>query len=161
MTKSIKSYKLTLLAAILFSSCTFANNNSAIGFWHTIDDKTGKTLSVVQIWQKNNILHGTIVKIYPVLGQKVTDKCIACRDDLQNKPILGMNIIYDMQQQEDNQWSGGKVLDPKSGNVYSGKITLVDKQHLKLRGYVVFPLFGRSEVWDRTHKPKHCRYCKK
>lgn len=44
---------------------------------------------------------------------------------------------------------GGKVYDPESGNEYKAKMTLVDNKTLKLRGYILIPLLGRTEVWTR------------
>jgi uncharacterized protein (DUF2147 family) len=45
---------------------------------------------------------------------------------------------------------GGQLYDPKSGKTYSGSMAS-DGDSLKLRGYVGIKLFGRTEVWTRTH----------
>jgi uncharacterized protein (DUF2147 family) len=129
-----------------------------LGFWNTVDDKTGQTLSVVQIYpEKDGSLSGKIVKIYPVLGQKTTDLCTECDGNLKNQPILSMKIMSGMTINEPGStaWDNGQVLDPKSGNLYSGKMTVSnDNNTLTLRGYVLVPLLGRSETWERTIDPK-------
>jgi len=70
-------------------------------------------------------------------------------DSLKVRPVLGLEILRNFTYAGDNVWSGGKIYDPKSGNDYSAKMTLVDEKNLDLRGYVVIPLFGRTEHWVR------------
>ena len=47
--------------------------------------------------------------------------------------------------------SGGTIYDPKSGNTYRGQM-VVEGDLLRLRGYVGFSLFGRTEIWHRVHQ---------
>ncbi len=144
------------IAAVAFTAQAYAasNMNSAIGYWKTVDDKTGQILSVVQIYPGGDSLYGKIVKIYPVLGQKTTDLCVKCRGGLLNKPMLGLQIMSGMVPISANAWGRGRVLDPKSGSVYSGSMKLIDNgQKLRLRGFVGISLFGRTETWLRTDRP--------
>lgn len=48
----------------------------------------------------------------------------------------------------DGAWNGGQVYDPSSGRTYSGRITPVDANTLKLRGCVFVPLC-KTETWTR------------
>lgn len=148
-------YLISLLISLFCLHTAFAaDNNSAVGYWKTVDDKTGQVLSIVQIYPVGNVLEGKIVTIMPVLGQKITDICRKCRGELHNQPMLKLRIMWNMEQRTDNVWDHGRVLDPKSGNVYQGKMMLnKDGTQLKLRGYVGIPVFGRSETWIRTDKP--------
>ena len=50
-------------------------------------------------------------------------------------------------------WDGGWVYDPDNGTTYSGKITLVDKDTVRLRGYLGIPLLGRTLVLHRQAAP--------
>ena len=133
-----------------------ATNLTPIGYWQTIDDKTSAVLSIVQIYaEKDGSLSGKVVEIMPVLGQKKTDLCQACKGALHTQPILGMQIIWGMTLDApmSDTWVDGHVLDPKSGSVYSGKMTVLNNgQSLKLRGYILMPMLGRSEIWQRTDK---------
>jgi len=70
-------------------------------------------------------------------------------DSLKSRPVLGLLILRGFIYDGDLVWSGGKIYDPKSGNDYSAKMTLVDDRNLDLRGYVMIPLFGRTEKWIR------------
>lgn len=71
-------------------------------------------------------------------------------DSLRSRPVLGLEIMRDFKFDGDNEWTGGKIYDPKSGNDYSAKIKMVDQNNMELRGYVVIPLFGRTEEWTRV-----------
>jgi uncharacterized protein (DUF2147 family) len=68
---------------------------------------------------------------------------------LQARPLLGLEILRGFAYDGDNLWKGGKIYDPKSGNDYSAKMTLVDEHTMELRGYVLIPLLGRTETWTR------------
>lgn len=145
------------LTLILFCGITKAAALSAAGYWNTVDDKTGKILTIVQLYKdKDGTFSGKIVHIYKVKGQHPNDKCVACDGDLKNKPIMGLRIIYGMQKESATEWVGGRALDPTSGKVYRAKMTLIDNGcKLNLRGYIGLPLFGRTETWLRT-KSKQC-----
>jgi uncharacterized protein (DUF2147 family) len=143
-----------LIFSLIFSLSSIAANNSPVGYWKTVDDKTGEVLSIVQIYNVDNALEGKIVKIMPVLDQKSTDRCTHCKGELANKPILGLRILWGMQPIDDQTWGNGHVLDPKSGNIYRGKMMLIDNgEILRLRGYIGIPEIGRAQIWKRTGKP--------
>ncbi len=67
----------------------------------------------------------------------------------RNRPLMGLMILRGFSYDGDNEWTGGKIYDPKSGNDYSAKMELIDDHTLHLRGYVLVPLFGRTETWTR------------
>jgi len=90
------------------------------------------------VWLKEPLKNGT-----PVLDDKNPE------DSLKSRPVLGLVILRGFTYDGDRVWSGGKIYDPKSGNDYSAKMTLADDGTLDLRGYVLIPLFGRTEKWVR------------
>jgi uncharacterized protein (DUF2147 family) len=121
---------------------------SPMGYWKTIDDVTGRPKGIVKISGSANDLTGTVVKLFP----GALTVCNACEGSLRGKPTLGMTVMYGMQQNTDdpNVWSGGSILDPKSGRVYRCKITVSrDGKTLEVRGYIGFSLLGRSQTWIR------------
>jgi uncharacterized protein (DUF2147 family) len=71
-------------------------------------------------------------------------------ESLRARPLQELVILRGFVYDEDNVWRGGKIYDPKSGNDYTAKITLVDANNLDLRGYVLIPLFGRTSKWTRV-----------
>ncbi|WP_168379875.1 DUF2147 domain-containing protein, partial [Acinetobacter cumulans] len=48
-------------------------------------------------------------------------------------------------------YSGGKIIDPLSGNIYSTKAKLSSNgKRLTLRGYVGVSALGRSQTWIKA-----------
>ncbi len=141
---------LPLAAFAQAPSSEAANRNTPVGKWRTIDDKTGKVKSIVEIYQASN---GTLAgKVLQVLD---SDKgphplCDACKGENHNKPIEGMVIAWNLQH-EGSSWYYGKIMDPKNGKVYSAKMTPIDGgRKLEVRGYMGFSLLGRSQTWIRV-----------
>lgn len=139
----------SLLGIFAFSSLSYAVNLSPVGSWTTISDKDGKPRSIVKITEKNNKLYGTILKIYPRPGDPKT--CIHCPGRFHNKPPIGLTIMWGLHQVNRNEWTGGKILDPTSGNIY--RLTLTVSPNGKIihaRGYIGISLFGRTQTWIRN-----------
>ncbi|MDA8088265.1 MAG: DUF2147 domain-containing protein [Nitrospiraceae bacterium] len=67
---------------------------------------------------------------------------------LRGRPILGMVIIH-AAYMGGNSWKG-RVYDPDNGSTYSCSITMASPDALKLRGYLGFSIFGRTETWKRV-----------
>ncbi len=144
----MKTIKLIALA-LLCSVGLFAQNNSVLGDWYTVDDNTGEQFSIVHIYKADNgKYYGKITKML-VAGTE-DDLCVACEGKDKNQPILGMVIIRDMKM-EDGVLYGGKVLDPDNGKFYYGKISVGEDGRLKLRGSLdKMGLLGRSQYWLRV-----------
>ena len=58
-------------------------------------------------------------------------------------------IILKGLKKDGDEWSGGKILDPENGSIYKCYIELIEKNKLKIRGYIGFSLLGRTEYWFR------------
>jgi len=139
--------KKVVFILILFVFYTLsAEAQSIFGKWKSIDSKTGKTEAIIEVFQENKKAYA---KIIDILNPADKDKiCIYCKGKNKNKPILGM-IILDGLKEDGDEWSGGKIVDPKNGNTYKCYIKLKDNNTLKLRGYIGISLFGRTEYWKR------------
>jgi len=131
----------------VFAGIISMQAQSVIGKWKTIDDETGAAKSIVEIYQNNGKVYGKVVQ---VLEKGKEDKvCEECKGDKKNKPIKGM-VIIDGLSKNDDEWDGGKILDPKSGKEYKCVIRLENENKLKVRGYVGFSLLGRTQYWTRV-----------
>ena len=139
---------LLALPLAALSSAAFAQV-SPVGKWRTIDDKTGKVKSVVEITETSN---GTLQgKVLQVLDSEKGPNplCDACKGANHNKPIEGMVIAWGLRREGD-AWDDGKIMDPKNGKVYSAKMTPGDGgAKLDVRGYLGFSFLGRTETWVR------------
>ncbi len=137
------------LSVVLFASTALAEA-SAVGRWTTIDDETGKPKSVVAIWEEGGKLFGKIEKLFRAPDEDQNPKCVECDGELKDMPIVGMTILRDLEK-DDDEWSGGTVLDPANGKTYSCTIAVEDGgKKLKVRGYMGISLLGRTQHWVRA-----------
>lgn len=138
-----------LIAAVLAAPAAWAQNNSPVGLWKTIDDSTGKPRSLVRITESNGVVSGKIEKLIREPSEDQNPVCDKCEGDLKGKPVLGMTILNGLQKDGDS-YSGGTVLDPHNGKTYKAKLTVKDEgKKLEMRGYIGAPLFGRTQTWIR------------
>jgi uncharacterized protein (DUF2147 family) len=70
---------------------------------------------------------------------------------LRGKSLCNLEIGSRFHPSDATHASGGTIYDPRSGNTYRGQM-VVDGDLLRLRGYVGFSLFGRTEIWHRVHQ---------
>ena len=141
-----------LISALLLSAMTsFAFANDIAGLWQTIDDKTGAPKGQVEIRQEADGTYvGKIVKITPRAGYTPKTTCVDCPAPYTNKPILGLDVLTGLKHSSGNNYTGGRILDPNTGKVYSMKAKLsTSGKRLTLRGYVGVSALGRNQVWIR------------
>ena len=139
----------SLLISLIFQS-VLAQTNSVEGTWTTFDEDTGKADSLVEIWIDEGELKGKIIKL--IDPDEENPKCTECEDDFKDQPILGMQFIWGLTE-DDGIWDDGSILDPGNGSVYSSKISLIENgSKLDVRGYIGFAFAGRSTVWERAQK---------
>ena len=134
----------SVLIFLLFSISIWAQ--TAVGIWKTIDDEDGTVKSHVSIYESNGKLFGKVIKL--INPEKTI--CSECKGEKKDKPIEGMIIMWDLQQDQSYLWKGGKILDPKNGKEYKCKIELEDTNTLKVRGFIGFSLLGRTQIWYRV-----------
>lgn len=132
---------------LLFLGCIQMNAQSVLGKWKTIDDKTGKAKSIVEVYESNGKVFGKVIEILD--AEKRDKKCDKCEGADKNKPVLGMLIIKGLSKDGD-EYNGGKILDPETGNLYKCFIKLDNKDRLLVRGYMGISLIGRSQTWNRV-----------
>ena len=137
--------KIFFLLILLISSTT--NAQSILGKWKSINEETNKEESIIEVFQKDGKVYGKIIQLLD--PKKKGAVCLKCTGENKNKPVKGLVIINGLKKDGD-EWSGGKVLDPKNGKEYKCYITLQDKNTMKLRGYVGFSMFGRTAYWHRV-----------
>jgi uncharacterized protein (DUF2147 family) len=136
-----------LSALVCAQAAQAANSPSPVGRWKTVDDATGKVKSIVAIREENGKLYGTIEKLFDPPVPHPT--CYLCTGELKDRPLVGLQILRDFAP-DGSQWSGGQVLDPESGRIYRASISVdASGKTLRLHGYFVLPVLGRTEHWQR------------
>jgi len=138
---------LFLLLIMTVSLTTFAqdNDHSIIGQWETYDDKTNEKKAVIEIYKTDDLYFAKIVENFVSKNDAV---CEACEGAKKNSPIIGLVIIEDLKKDGD-EFNGGTILDPESGDTYKCYLKLVKPDKLKVRGYLGFALLGRTQYWVR------------
>jgi uncharacterized protein (DUF2147 family) len=136
--------KIFLTLLIIFVAHT-GNSQSITGQWKTINEETGEAKSIVEIYKKGDKYFGKVVDIFD--ASKRNSKCKLCPDSRKDQFILGMEIIKDLVQDEE-EFEDGTILDPNNGKIYDCKLWLENDNTLNVRGYV--SLFFRTQSWVRV-----------
>ena len=143
-----------MIFACVFALCCGAVNAAMplTGFYKTIDDKTNNAKSIVRLYECGDNLCGRIVALFDADGVEIAETLNVperVADKVKGAPKMsGMDIIWNMKwDAKDNEYAGGKILDPKSGSIYSSVIwqDKDDANLLRVRGKV--GPFGRTQVW--------------
>ena len=145
--------KLALGIAVIFGSLsTLAMAQDLTGTWQQIDDKTGSPKAVIEIRKEANQTYtGKIIKVTPRPGYTPRELCNKCPAPYTNQPILGMDVLKGLKHTGGTNYSGGKIIDPLSGNIYSTKAKLSSNgKRLTMRGYVGVSALGRSQTWIKS-----------
>lgn len=140
----------TLVAAPLLAFASHVFAASPVGTWVTIDDATKKPKSIVQIDEVGGKLTGKVIKVLQS-DKGPNPVCDACTGANKNKPIEGLTIISGVKK-NGNVYDGGTILDPKTGKVYSVKMTpAANGKTMQVRGFMGVSLLGRTQVWQRQN----------
>ena len=146
--------RLLAAASLLLTLCVARVARADVdpsGYWMTIDDDGKTPTSIIKIDKRGSKLYGKIVRLINPRDKNPT--CKQCSAARKNKPIVGMEIMWDLTR-DGAEWSGGGILDPNNGAEYKCYIELVDNgARLKVRGYVGIALLGRTQIWRRTKPP--------
>jgi uncharacterized protein (DUF2147 family) len=122
-----------------------AEDTSPIGLWKAEDAK-------IQIFDEEGKLAGKIAELdekYTKDGQEKTD--IRNPDpSKRGRPLIGLVFMRGFTPAGPGKWEGGTVYDPKTGNTYSASLEYDGGKTLKLRGYLLISLIGRTAVWIKA-----------
>lgn len=136
------TFRISLLITLLFSSCVInaSEQNDPTGTWQT-------PRSILKIYNTNGELRANVVKI---LNNKLPSfpLCKNCPEKFQNKPIIGMTVIWGLKKQNNNNWGDGQALDPESGKIYNATLEL-SKDGKTINFHASKSFFGRTIEWRR------------
>lgn len=135
--------KLWLISLLSLSGFAFAAN--PVGYWQ-LKDKTGQPIMIIRVFQDRQGLSAKLIEYIPNRNAR----CSKCEGKNADKPIHGMVLITDLQTEKDNQWSGGKILNPLTGKVSKVQMTInAAGTELKINSYGFLSWFGSADVWTR------------
>jgi len=134
-----------LFLLVIFLLSQSSEGQSIIGQWETYDDKTKEKKAIIEIYKTNNLYFAKIIKSF-IGGENIL--CESCQGIKKNKPIIGLVFIEGIKK-DGNEFNGGNILDPENGKIYKCYLKLINSNKLKVRGFLGFSLFGRTQYWRR------------
>ncbi len=154
--KHLKATYLTGFLIFLLSSFLYAGTqttiNDFLGLWSIENNE-----SIIQIYKiENGTFEGKLVWV----DQEIRNEDEGLTDfknpnpQLRNQKLIGLIIAKGFTHSGD-ELIGGTIYDPHTGKTYKAKMTLENKDLLRMRGYIGIPLFGETREWTRcTSIPK-------
>jgi len=141
---------LSLLALSLLAASTLAFGQSAtspLGRWKTLDDETGKAMTVVEVYTAKN--GNLAAKIVENIAAPAT--CEKCSGKDKGKPIVGMPVLWDLKARPDGTWGDGRGFKPSTGDSFKAKSIKVIEGGRKLEVTGCKAIFCRSATWVRAN----------
>jgi uncharacterized protein (DUF2147 family) len=128
-----------VLVGVLTSSGVAARDRqkseSPLGLWQTQGG------GVIEIFWCGDVLCGSIVGIPRAPGAPIPK-------DSAGRSECGLTIMTQVSERQDGSWSG-HITDPRDGSQYHVKLRVDDRGSLHLRGYILLPLLGQTQIWQR------------
>jgi uncharacterized protein (DUF2147 family) len=135
---------LGLVLVVLVGTDPTGAADPIVGKWNTVDEKSGKVVSEVEVYNQEGKLFGRITGLTaPNDAQGKPRTCTKCQGADKDKPIVGLVILKDLSPSGD-RYKGGTITDPEDGKVYKSELWLEDGK-LKVRGYL--GPFYRTQTW--------------
>lgn len=139
--------KKAIFTCVVLAMTISLNAQTIFGKWENRDADTGEIDSIIEVYKKGGKAYAKIVQVTdPTKQDAVCDKCTGKN---KNVKIVGMDILTGLSKDGD-EWSGGTIVDARDGKEYKCFIKLVNKNKLKIRGYIGFSLFGKTVHWYRN-----------
>jgi len=125
--------------------------NTPVGVWKTIDDKTKTERAQIRITDSGGVLSGKVEKLLAA-DAKPDAVCDKCSDDRKDKPMVGLEVIRGVKKADsEGLWDGGTILNAAEGKIYKVRMTPVEGgAKMEVRGFVGMPMLGRTQVWTRV-----------
>ena len=141
-------WTVSLLAFLLLSAPgAWAEDNSPLGEWITDGG-----LSRVEVYACGAELCGRIVWLQEPNEENGTPKIDDENENeaLRGRALMGLDLIAGfVADGRPGRWKNGTIYNPEDGKTYLCTMRLEDTDTLVVRGYVLLPLFGRTQTWAR------------
>ena len=138
---------MALLLVASFLPAGHAADPSITGVWSLPvlkgKDK-GKERFQVEIFEKDGVYYGKIVKL-TLLPENAL--CAKCKKERKDKPLMGMLILWGLKK-EAGRYVEGKIYDVEAGKEYKCSIVQITPDRLKITASVLF--LSESHYWTRV-----------
>jgi len=157
----MKRFVIVALVLVFVCGVSLASD-PALGFWISVDERTGLPTAGWEIYLVGNTLHGRILS---VVGEPQDVKAFNCRDSYRGFPLQGrvseMTVVgtpwmFGLTQDRAGVWSGGNIINPDDGNMYRCRIVFHPQDGnryrvdtLQVRGEIGLGI-GRNQFWRRS-----------
>jgi uncharacterized protein (DUF2147 family) len=141
-----------LLIAAIFATASFATSlamaqsNPLLGKWKTLDDESGKPMTISEFYMaKNGKLAARIVEN---LG--LPETCANCSGEYKNKPYVGIVTLWNLSPTSNGNWGNGNGYKPSAGMSFKVKLVkLVESGNkLEVTGCKLF--ICKTATWVRA-----------
>jgi uncharacterized protein (DUF2147 family) len=120
--------------------------------------------SVYGVWRSPT--HGAHIEITPCEGDAICGKLLSASRPKSNPELLDIHnrdpakrnltmigqTVFEGFKGGPHKWTGGRLYNPGDGKYYSGTISLVGHNHLKLKGCAL-RFLCKSQTWTRVKHP--------
>ncbi|MFV0678839.1 DUF2147 domain-containing protein [Ottowia sp.] len=119
-----------------------------VGTWRIVDDQAQQATAYLVIVERDGLLWGHIDELLRPSDRLAV--CRACKDDLKNQPILGLEIVRHAKKAEgEDVWDDASLLSPETGEFYALRMRPVDGgQQLEMD--VLVDTRWRTQAWQRV-----------
>ncbi|WP_086485959.1 DUF2147 domain-containing protein [Sphingobium sp. GW456-12-10-14-TSB1] len=116
--------------------------DAAVGRWQT-ENRHG----VVEIARCGSSICGTLLssdglRANPQLRDEKNKDA-----QLRSRPLKDLRILQGFQWKS-GSWSSGTIYNAEDGGTYGATVTVIDSDHLRLKGCIVWPLC-KTQTWIR------------
>lgn len=139
-----------LLLSVLLPLALIAQTQDITGIWFN-EEKTSK----IEVYKTTAGKYaGKIIWLKEPLDAKGKPRTDIENPDknLQSRPLMNLLVLSGLSAKGKGKYAGGTIYDPKSGNTYSCKTELTSPNVMKLRGFVLVSVAGRTSTWTRATK---------
>jgi len=153
---------IAFIVSLSISVVCFAQSDPVEGFWTSVDDNTNKITAGWQIYQEGGKLYGKILSLADYSKDVIA---VRCNESYRGFPVAGkvnaMSVagtpwIFGLTKSKSGEWSGGSVINPEDGKMYTCKIIFrpadgkkFNTDTLEMRGEIGLGI-GRSQFWRKT-----------
>ena len=141
----MKNWTIALSILGFFSATTSSAASDVIGIWQTVEGKSHVEISSCG----DNKYCGKIIWLKEPNNEQGAPKLDANNqeENLRARPILGLDLLKDLEKVADNEWDDGTIYNPEDGHIYSSEMTLSDPDTLEVSGCVLF--ICEAQSWTR------------